>query len=66
MEEDVKRNTYATFGKYIDLKKACRDWNRSTATTWDEMKNNFSKEIQINKTDPAVLQRQEQANAVLN
>ena len=31
--EEVKRNAYATFGKYTNLKEACRDWNRSTVTT---------------------------------
>ena len=52
-EEDVKRNTYTTFEKHIDLKEACRDWNRSAATTWPEMKTYFSTEFQMNLTDPA-------------
>ena len=45
MEEDVKRNAYATFENHIDLKEAYQDWNRSTATTWTEMKTQFSTEI---------------------
>ena len=49
----VIRNAYATFEKNIDLKYACRDWNRGTATTWTEMKKHYSKEIQINRTDLA-------------
>ena len=43
-DEEVIRNAYATFEKNIDLKDACRDWNRGTATTWPEMKKHFSKE----------------------
>ena len=35
-------------------------------TTWDEMKKHFSKEIQMNKTDPAVMHQKEQTNAVLD
>ena len=55
-DEEVMQNVHATFEKHIHLKKACRDWNRSTATTWDKMKKHFSKEIQMNKTNPAVMQ----------
>ena len=38
IDEDVKRNAYATFEKHIDLKEACWDWNRSTSTTWPKIK----------------------------
>ena len=55
MDEDVKRNAYAMFEKYIDLKEACQDWNRSTSTTWTEVKTHFSTEIQMNKTDSAIM-----------
>ena len=62
---EIIQNAYATFEKHIDLKEACRDWNRRTQTTWENMKKHFSKEIQINKTDPAIMKRTELANAVL-
>ena len=54
-DDEVIRNAYATFEKNIDLKDACRDWNRGRAggTTWTDMKKHFSKEIQLNRTDPA-------------
>ena len=64
-DEEVMQNAYATFEKYIDLKEACRNWNRSTAATWDKTKKDFSKEIQMNKTDPAIMQRKELANVAL-
>ena len=64
-DEEVIRNAYATFEKNIDLKDACRDWNRGTATTWPEMKKHFSKEIQMNRTDPAIMKRKELANAAM-
>ena len=54
-EGDVKQNAYATFEKHTNLKEACCDWDRSTTTNWDEMKEHFSKEIQMNKTGPAVI-----------
>ena len=41
----VMQNAYATFEKHINLKEACRNWNRGTATTWEDMKIKFSKEI---------------------
>ena len=59
------RNTYATFEKHINLKEACRNWNRGTATTWEEMKKMFSKAIQMNKTNPAIMQNKELANTAL-
>ena len=37
-DEGVKQNTYATFEKHINLKEACQNWNRSTASSWDETK----------------------------
>ena len=64
-DAEVMRNAYATFEKNIDLKDACREWNRGTLTTWEEMRKHFSKEIQMNKTDPAIMKRTELANAVL-
>ena len=65
IDEEVIQNAYAIFEKHIDLKKACQDWNRRTQTSWDNMRKYFSKEIQINKTDPAIMKRTELANAVL-
>ena len=56
-DTEVMQNTYATFEKHIDLKEAYCDWNRRIATTWEDMKTYFSKEIQINKTNPAIMQR---------
>ena len=44
-DEEVNCNAYATFEKHIDLKEACQDWNRSTATTWTKMKTNFNTEL---------------------
>ena len=64
-DAEVMRNAYATFEKNIDLKEACREWNRGTLTTWEEMRKHFSKEIQMNKTDPAIMKRTELANAAL-
>ncbi|OEU17011.1 hypothetical protein FRACYDRAFT_239612 [Fragilariopsis cylindrus CCMP1102] len=64
-DAEVMRNAYATFEKNIDLKDACREWNRGTFTTWEDMRKHFSKEIQMNKTDPAIMKRTELANAVL-
>ena len=66
IDGDVKRNAYTLFEKQVDLKEACWDWNRSAATTWPEMKTYFSTEIQMNLTDPAIMRRKEQANAVLD
>ena len=37
-DEEVKRNAYETFEKHMDLREACRDWRRSSLTTWLEMK----------------------------
>ena len=65
-DEDVKRNIYVTFEKHIDLKEACQDWNRSTLTTWAEMKTHVSTKIQMNKTNLAIMQQKEQVNAVLD
>ena len=65
MNAEVIRNAYATFEKNIDLKDACRGWNRGTQTSWTDMRKHFSKEIQMNKTDPAIMKRAELANAVL-
>ena len=64
-DEEVKRNAYETFEKHMDLQEACRDWRRSSLTTWPEMEKHFSTEIQMNKSDPSVMRRQEQANAAL-
>ena len=64
-DEEVIRNAYATFEKHIDLKEACQDWNQGTQTSWEDMRKHFSKEIQMNKTDPAIMKRTELANAVL-
>ncbi|OEU14451.1 hypothetical protein FRACYDRAFT_240995 [Fragilariopsis cylindrus CCMP1102] len=64
-DAEVMRNAYATFEKNINLKDACREWNRGTLTTWEDMRKHFSKEIQMNKTDPAIMKRTELANAVL-
>ena len=64
-DAEIIRNVYATFEKHIHLKEACRDWNRGTQTTWEEIKKHFSKEIQINKTDPTIMKRMEVVNAVL-
>ena len=64
-DEEVIRNAYAIFEKHIDLKEAYRDWNRRTQTSWEDMRENFSKEIQMNKIDPAIMKRTEIANAVL-
>ena len=36
-DAEVMRNAYATFEKHIDLKEACRDWNRDNGTTRGEM-----------------------------
>ena len=66
IDEDVKRNAYATFEKHINLKAACQDWNRSALTTWAKMKTHFSTEIQMNNTHSVIIQEKEQANAVLN
>ena len=33
IHEDAKHNVYTTFEKHIDLKEACRAWNRPTSTT---------------------------------
>ena len=54
-DAEVMRNAYATFERHIDLKEVCCNWNRRTATAWEEMKKCSSKEIQINKTDPAIM-----------
>ena len=66
-DDEVIRNAYATFEKNIDLKDACRDWNRGRAggTTWTDMKKHFSKEIQLNRTDPTIMKRKELANAAM-
>ena len=44
-DEDLKHNAYVTSKKHIDLKEACWDWNRSTSTTWAEMRTHVSTEI---------------------
>ena len=62
----VMQNAFATFEQHIGLKEACREWTRGSGTTWEEMKKHFSKEIQMNKTDPAIMKRKELANAVLD
>ena len=54
-DEEVIRNVYATFEKNIDLKDACRDWNRGAATSWIDIKKYFSKEIQMSRTDPGIM-----------
>ena len=64
-DAEVMRNVYATFKKHIDLKEACREWKRGTGTTWEEIQKHFSKEIQMNKTDLAIMRRKELANAAL-
>ena len=64
-DDEVIRNAYATFEKHIDLKEACRDWIRGPGTTWEQMKKHFSKEIQMNRTDPAIMRRKELANAAM-
>ena len=58
-DEDLKFNAYATFEKHINLKEECWDWNRLTSTTWVVMRTHFSTEIQINKTEPAIMQQRE-------
>ena len=65
-DKDVKRNAYAMFTIHINLKKMCQDWYRSTLTTWAKIKTHFSTEIQINNTNPVIMQQKEQTNAVLN
>ena len=62
-DDEVIRNAYATFAKHIDLKEACPDWIRGPGTTWEQMRKHFSKEIQMNRTDPAIMRRKELANA---
>ena len=63
-DAEIMRNAFATFEQQIDLKEACRDWTRGTGTTWEDMRKHFSKEIQMNRTDPAIMKRKELANAV--
>ena len=65
IDEEVIQKAYATFEKHIDLKEACRDWNQRTQTSWEDMRKHFSKEIQMNKTNPAIMKRTELANTVL-
>ena len=65
-DNKVKRNAYSTFEKHIDLKETCQEWNRSAVISWAEMKKNFSKEIQINLTNQAIIQQKEQSNAILD
>ena len=36
-----------------------------TGTTWEDMRKHFSKEIQMNRTDPAIMKRKELANAAM-
>ena len=52
--------------KHIDLKEACREWNRTSEISWDAMKQHVSREIQMNVTDPSVIRWNEQANVVVN
>ena len=59
------QNAYATFKENIDLKDACSEWNLGTLTTWTDMRKHFSKEIQMSKTDPAIMKQTELANAVV-
>ena len=65
-DEEIKRNAYPMFEKHIDLKEVCRKWNRTSETSWEEMKKHFSREIQMNVTDPSVIRRNEQANVFIN
>ena len=65
-EAEIMRNAFAIFKQQIDLKEACREWTRGSGTTWVDMKKHFSKEIQMNKTDPAIMKQKEVANAVLD
>ena len=51
--------------KNIDLKDAYQEWNRRTPTSWTDTKKHFSKEIKMNKTNPAIMKRKELANAVM-
>ena len=59
------RTAFATFKQQIDLKEACRDWTRGRGTTWKQMKKHFSKEIQLNRMDPAIMRRKELANVTM-
>ena len=65
--DKVIQNAYATLKKNIDLKDAyaCREWNGGILTSWADMRKHFSKEIQMNKTHPAIMKRVELANTVL-
>ena len=54
-DKEVKRNVYAIFGKNMDLKEACQEWNRKNVTSWNGMKKHFSNEIQMNMTDPFIM-----------
>ena len=58
-DAEVMRNAYATFEQHMDLKEACRERTRGSGTTWEDMKKNFQKEIQMNKTDPAIMKHME-------
>ena len=42
-----------------------QDWNQGTQTSWDDMRKHFSKQIQMNKTDPAIMKRTELVYVVL-
>ena len=64
-DAEVIRNAYATFEKNIDLRDACREWNRGTQTSWADMRQHFSAEIQMNRTDPSIMRRKEIANAAV-
>ena len=60
-------DTYATFETNINLQETYCDWNRNNPMTlWAKMKQHFSTKIQMNKNDPSVMQRQQQANEVID
>ena len=64
-DEEVIWNAYVTFEKHINLKEACQDWNQRMQTSWEDIRKHFSKEIQMNKTDPAIMKRTEVDDVVL-
>ena len=43
----------------MDLQERCQDWNRSDLAIQAEMKQHFSTELQINRTDPSIMPQQE-------
>ena len=50
----------------MDLKDVCYNWNRNNLTTWVVMKQHFTTESQMNRTDSSVMQQQKQVNTVIN